>query len=151
MPKTLLIYVYIKMIQQRKIARELVSNVDLFVIRNVFTCIFLILFHCFPTEMFVPSRVIIKWKKSINREWDSLFETHTHSKIAHEWERSISHKWDREQLSEIIFVSLGFTFSFGAHSISEEVARFSPLWFPQGKLFVYLVSCDYLCACYSLW
>ena len=29
---------------------------------------------------------------------------------------------------------------FGADSISEEVAGFSPLWFPQGKLFVSLVS-----------
>ena len=34
---------------------------------------------------------------------------------------------------------LGFT--FGADSISEEVAGFSPIWFPQGKLFVSLVSC----------
>ena len=49
----------------------------------------------------------------------------------------------REQLSEVVFVLLGFTFSIGAHSISEEVAGFSPLWFPQGKLFVSLVSCDY--------
>ena len=38
-----------------------------------------------------------------------------------------------------IFLYLGFTFSIGAHSISEEVAGFSPLWFPQGKLFVSLV------------
>ena len=37
---------------------------------------------------------------------------------------------EREQLSEIIFVLLGFTFSIGAHSTSEEVAGFSPLWFP---------------------
>ena len=29
-----------------------------------------------------------------------------------------------------------FTFSNGAHSISKEVAGFSPLRFPQGKLFV---------------
>ena len=36
-------------------------------------------------------------------------------------------------------MSLGFNFSIGAHSISEEVAGFSPLWFPQGKLFVSLV------------
>ena len=36
---------------------------------------------------------------------------------------------------------LGFTFAFGANSISEEVAGFSPLWFPQGKFFVSLVSC----------
>ena len=27
----------------------------------------------------------------------------------------------------------GFTFATGAHSISEEVTRFSPLWFPRGK------------------
>ena len=32
-------------------------------------------------------------------------------------------------------------FTFGADSISEEVARFSPLWFPRGKLFVSLLSC----------
>ena len=38
----------------------------------------------------------------------------------------------------------------GAHSISEEVAGFSPLWFPQVKFFVSLSSYDYLCACYSL-
>ena len=42
-------------------------------------------------------------------------------------------------MSETIFVLLGFTFSIGAHSISEEVAGFSPLWFPQGKFFVSLV------------
>ena len=47
-------------------------------------------------------------------------------------------------------VSLGFTFAIGAHSISEEVAGFSPLWFPQRKLFVSLVSYDYCCAFYSL-
>ena len=31
-------------------------------------------------------------------------------------------------------------FTFGVDSISEEVAGFSPLWFPRGKLFVSLVS-----------
>ena len=41
-------------------------------------------------------------------------------------------------------------FDIDAHSISKEVAGFSLLWFPQGKLFVSLVSCDYFCACYSL-
>ena len=30
-------------------------------------------------------------------------------------------------------MSLGFTFAIGAHSISEEVAGFSPLWFPRGN------------------
>ena len=43
---------------------------------------------------------------------------------------------------------------FCADSISEEVVGFSPLWFPQGKFFVSLVSCFvlmfYCCACYSL-
>ena len=32
------------------------------------------------------------------------------------------------------------SFTFGADSISEEVVGFSPLWFPQGKVFVSLVS-----------
>ena len=40
---------------------------------------------------------------------------------------------------EIILLFSGFT--FGADSISEEVAGFSPLWFPRGKFFVSLVSC----------
>ena len=34
---------------------------------------------------------------------------------------------------------LCFTFAIGAHSISKEVACFSPLWFPRGKFFVSLV------------
>ena len=51
---------------------------------------------------------------------------------------------EREHLSDIIFVYLGFPFSIGAHSISEEVAGFSPLWFPQGKLFLSLLSYDYV-------
>ena len=34
---------------------------------------------------------------------------------------------------------LGFTFD--VDSISEDVAGFSPLWFPRGKLFVSLVMC----------
>ena len=47
-------------------------------------------------------------------------------------------------------MSLGFIAAIGAHSIFEEVVRFYPLWFPRGKFFVPLVSCDYCCACYSL-
>ena len=35
----------------------------------------------------------------------------------------------------------GFTFAFDADSISEEVAGFSPLWFPQGKSLV-------MCLCF---
>ena len=53
-------------------------------------------------------------------------------------------------MSEIIFVSFGFTFAFGAHSISEEVVGFSPLRFPRGKFFVSLVACDYCYAYYYL-
>ena len=44
---------------------------------------------------------------------------------------------------------LGF-YLFGVDSMSEEVAGFSPLWFPRGKFFVSLVSCVYCCVCYSL-
>ena len=44
--------------------------------------------------------------------------------------------------------------TFGADSISKEVAGFSPLWFPHRNFFVSLVSCvvlvSYCCACYSL-
>ena len=36
-------------------------------------------------------------------------------------------------------LSLGFTAAIGAHSISEEIAGFSPLWFPQG-IFLCLLS-----------
>ena len=50
--------------------------------------------------------------------------------------------WDNREtaaVKEIIFMFSGFTFS--VDSISEEVAGFSPLWFPRGKFFVSLVSC----------
>ena len=42
---------------------------------------------------------------------------------------------------EIIFMFSSFTAAIGAHSISEEVAGFSPLRFPRGKFFMTLVSC----------
>ena len=48
-------------------------------------------------------------------------------------ERRSAHASERDQLSKIIFMSLGFTAAIGAHSVSEEVAGFSPLWFPRGK------------------
>ena len=38
-------------------------------------------------------------------------------------------------------MSLGFIAAIGAHSISKEVAGFSPLWFPQGNLCVYCLLC----------
>ena len=34
---------------------------------------------------------------------------------------------------ETIFIFSGFTDAIGAHYIFEEVAGFSPLWFPRGK------------------
>ena len=46
------------------------------------------------------------------------------------------------KLLDIIFMFLGFTAAIGAHSISEDIGFF-PLWFPRGKFFVFLVSCDY--------
>ena len=39
------------------------------------------------------------------------------------------------------FLFSGFTTAIGAHSISDKVAGFSPLWFPRRKFFVSLVSC----------
>ena len=65
-------------------------------------------------------------------------------------ERGSAGTSERYQLSEIIFMFLGFTFSTGAHSISKEVAGFSPLWFPRGKsLCLFSIVIDYY-ACYSL-
>ena len=53
-----------------------------------------------------------------------------------------------------VHLTIFWFYHFGADSISEEVAGFSPLGFPRGKIFVSLVSCDVLmfscCACYSL-
>ena len=57
---------------------------------------------------------------------------------------------EREQLLEIIFLYLGFTSTIGSHSISKEVAGFSPLWFPQGKYLCLLSLVIDCCACYSL-
>ena len=80
----------------------------------------------------------------------SIYHTHTLSLgCMNERELVLSSERDREAV-EIIFMFSGFTAAISAHSISEEVARFSPLWFPRGKLFMSLISCDYFCACYSL-
>ena len=43
------------------------------------------------------------------------------------------HRWEREQLLEIIFLSLGFTVAIGADSIYEEVAGFLIYGFPKDK------------------
>ena len=58
-------------------------------------------------------------------------------------EEKLSQVRDREQLWRSSFMSLGFTAAIGAHSISAEVAGFSPLGFPQGKFFPSFVSCDF--------
>ena len=65
-------------------------------------------------------------------------------------ERGSAGTSERDQQSNIIFMFPGFNFAAVAHSISEEFVGFSPLWFPQGKFFVSLVSYDYFFACYSL-
>ena len=65
-------------------------------------------------------------------------------------EEELTQVREREQLLEIIFLSLGFTIAIGAHSISEEVAGFSPLWFPRGKSLCLLSLVIDCCACYSL-
>ena len=65
-----------------------------------------------------------------------------------EREVALSSEREREREAvEIIFMFLDFTATIGAHSISKEVAGFYPLWLPQGKFFVSLVSCDFCCAC----
>ena len=46
-------------------------------------------------------------------------------------------------------MSLGFSVSIGAHSISKEVVGFSLLWFPQGKSLCLLSLVIDCCACYS--
>ena len=55
---------------------------------------------------------------------------HTHS-LGRTSEREVVGIRERDYYCrEIIFMFLGFT--FGADSIYEEVAGFSPLWFPRG-------------------
>ena len=78
----------------------------------------------------------------------SIYHIHTHS-LGCMSEREEAGIRERDYCcQEIIFMFLGF--NFGANSISEEVVGFSLVWFPQGKLFVSLVSCVYCCAYYSL-
>ena len=58
---------------------------------------------------------------------------------------------DKKKTTAVGSASYYFLFyCFGADSIFEEVAGFSPLWFPRGKFFVSLVCCVLVCACYSL-
>ena len=54
--------------------------------------------------------------------------------------------WDKREtaaVNEIIFMFLGFT--FGVDSISEEVAGFSPLWFPEENYLCLLSLVLFLC------
>ena len=68
----------------------------------------------------------------------SIYHIHTHS-LGRKSEREVAGIRERDYCyREIILLFLGFT--FGADSISKEVAGFSPLWFPQGNCFVSLVS-----------
>ena len=68
----------------------------------------------------------------------SIYHTHTHS-LGCMSEREVAGIRERDYYCwDIIFMFSGF--NFGADSISEEVAGFSPLWFPRGKLFVSLIS-----------
>ena len=65
-------------------------------------------------------------------------------------ERGSAGTSERDQLLEIIFTFSGFPAAIGAHSIFEEVAGFSPLWFPRGKSLCPLSIVIDCCACYSL-
>ena len=47
-------------------------------------------------------------------------------------------------MGQEVYCCWEISYYFGADFISKEVAGFSPLWFPQGKLFVSRVSCDVL-------
>ena len=46
-------------------------------------------------------------------------------------ERGSARTSERDQLSEIIFMFSGFTFTTGAYSISEQAIGFSPYGFPE--------------------
>ena len=84
----------------------------------------------------------------------SFLHTYTLTQLGHMSESGSAHTSEREKnYWRSYFLSLGFTTAIGAHSISKEVAVFSPLWFPKGIFFVSLVSCVllvfYCFACYS--
>ena len=60
----------------------------------------------------------------------SIYRTHTLTQLGRMSEKGSTGTSERDQLLEIIFMFLGLTFATIAHSISEKVAGFSPLWFP---------------------
>ena len=57
---------------------------------------------------------------------------------------------ERDQLLETIFMFWGFTAAIGAHSISEDAARFFLYGFPEDKYLCLLSLVIDFCACYSL-
>ena len=81
----------------------------------------------------------------------SFLQTHTLTQLGRMSERGSAHTSERENSYwRSSFLSLGFTAAIGAHSISEEIAGFSPLWFPRGKSLC-LLSLMFDCYdCYSL-
>ena len=70
--------------------------------------------------------------KLVYIESETLYFTHTHSlnNSASVREEELAQVRERTTVIDHLFWG-GFTFSIGAHSISEEAARFSPLWFPR--------------------
>ena len=78
----------------------------------------------------------------------SIYLTHTHSlgRMSEREEDGIRERYYLCQ--EIIFMFSSFI--FGVDSISEEVAGFSPLWFPQEKYLCILSLVIDCSACYSL-
>ena len=57
-------------------------------------------------------------------------------------EEELAQVRERTYVRDHLCVKFGFTFAIGAHYISKEVVGFSPLWFPRGKIFVFIVSFD---------
>ena len=81
----------------------------------------------------------------------SIYHTFTHTQLQRITEREeVARTRERETTAvrRSSYCFLGF--SFGVDSISEEVARFSHLWFPQGKTLCSLSLMFDYCACYSL-
>ena len=80
-------------------------------------------------------------RKNINRSEALLISIqHTLIQLGCMSERGSAHTSERENSYwRSSFLYLGFTSSIGVHSISEEFAGFSPLWFPPRK--IVCVSC----------
>ena len=78
--------------------------------------------------------------------------THTLTQLGRMSERgeSLSSEREREQLMEIIFLSLGFIATIGVHSISKEVAMLFLYGFPKDKSLCLLSLVIDCCSCYSL-